>query len=224
MDTARWSAALWPFVRSCLPPAPATVLEIGCGTAGGFVPMLREAGYEAVGVDPEAPAAAKYERMPFERYEPPHPVDAIVASRSLHHVDDVDGVVTHAVAALRPGGAIVVAEWSWERFDEGTAQWCFARLATPGGGEPSWLQRRRAGWLESGLDWDGYFAGWAAQHGLHRGERILQALDHGFERVSCRLGPYFFADLPGTAEDDEQAAIEAGELRANGLRYAGCVR
>jgi hypothetical protein len=50
-----WLAAVWPFVRAELPPTPATVLEMGCGLLGGFVPALLDAGYHAVGVDPEAP-------------------------------------------------------------------------------------------------------------------------------------------------------------------------
>jgi hypothetical protein len=40
-----WLGAVWPFVRGQLPPAPATVLEIGCGTLGGFVPALLNAGH-----------------------------------------------------------------------------------------------------------------------------------------------------------------------------------
>jgi hypothetical protein len=44
-----WLAPLRPFVRSRLPPTPASVVEIGCGSLGGFVPELRQCGYEAVG-------------------------------------------------------------------------------------------------------------------------------------------------------------------------------
>jgi hypothetical protein len=32
------------------------------------------------------------------------------------------------VPLLVPGGVLVVVEWAWERFDEATARWCFARL------------------------------------------------------------------------------------------------
>jgi hypothetical protein len=44
----RWLAAVWPFVRGQLPSSPATVLEIGCGTLGGFVAALLDGGYQAV--------------------------------------------------------------------------------------------------------------------------------------------------------------------------------
>ena len=129
-----WLGAVWPFVRGQLPPAPATVLEIGCGTVGGFVPALLNAGYDAVGVDPEAPEGPDYRRIEFERYEPPQPLECVVASLSLHHVADLEEVLDRLDALLVPGGVLVVVEWAWERFDETSAQWCFARLASPAPG------------------------------------------------------------------------------------------
>jgi SAM-dependent methyltransferase len=119
-----WLRAVWPFVRGQLPPAPATLLEVGCGTLGGFVPALAEAGYQAVGVDPEAPERPGYRRIEFEQYEPPQPVDCVVASLSLHHVADLEAVLERLAARLVPGGVLVVVEWAWERFDEATARWC----------------------------------------------------------------------------------------------------
>lgn len=44
-ERERWLDALWPFVRSWLPTAPARVVEIGCGSLGGFVPRLEQAGW-----------------------------------------------------------------------------------------------------------------------------------------------------------------------------------
>lgn len=220
----RWLTALWPFVRAALPRPPANVLELGCGPLGGFVPRLLDEGYEAVGVDRNAPTGAGFHEVDFEHYDPPRAVDAIVACRSLHHVDDPANVANRVAAALRPGGTMVVAEWAWERFDEQTALWCFERLEPAEAGEdPGWLQRRRDGWVASGEPWDAYFASWAATHGIHRAERILRELDGHFERRSCELAPYFFADLGDVAEADEQAAIDAGEIRATGIRYVGAL-
>ena len=34
-------------------------------------------------------------------------------------------------------------------------------------------------------------------------------------------GPYFFTDLAGTSEADEQAAIDTGLIQANRIQYAG---
>ena len=217
----RWLAVVWPFVRGRLPPAPASVLEIGCGTVGGVVPALLEGGYDAVGVDPEAPEGPGYHRVEFERYEPPQPVDCVVASTSLHHVADLDEVLGKVQASLVPDGVLVVVEWAWERFDEATARWCFARLAPPAPGvEPGWLHQHQERWAASGQPWDGYCRTWAEQEGLHRSEAIVRGLDARFTRQFHAQGPYLFADLPNTNEAEEQAAIDAGLIQAGGILYA----
>jgi len=219
----RWLAAMWPFVRSWLPASPAEVVEIGCGPLGGFVPMLRSAGYRAVGVDPEAPGGPGYQQAEFERYELPEPVDAIVACTSLHHVADLGEVLDLVSAALVPGGVAVIVEWARERFDEATAQWCFDRVPAPAD-DQNWLQRRRDEWQTSGLTWDGYCHNWAAGEGMHVGADIVRELDARFDRQLICYGPYFFADLAGVSEADEQAAIDAGQIQAGRIEYVGRLR
>jgi SAM-dependent methyltransferase len=220
-----WLSYGWSFVRTALPGPPAEVLEIGCGTLGGFVPALLRDGYTATGVDPDAPAGPAYVQAEFESYDPPDPVHAVVASTSLHHVADLDLVVDRMAAALRPGGTAVVIEWASESFDEATARWCFARLPGPGpGDEPGWLHRLQAEWAESGLPWDAYIGGRLAEEGLHPGGKVIGALGGRFTRRSCAHGPYFFAELAGVTEADEQAAIDAGRIQAAGIRYAGALR
>jgi SAM-dependent methyltransferase len=216
----RWLAANWPFVRKHLPSAPARVVEVGCGPLGGFVPMLESAGYQATGIDPEAPPGPSYRQVEFESAEVPGPVDAVVASASLHHVADLAVVLDRVEALLAPGGRVVIVEWAHERFDEATAQWCFARLPEPGG-DHAWLHHRRAEWLESGQPWDDYQRSWAQAERLHPARDILAALEDRFDSESVAYGPYFFADLADTTEADEQAAIDAGLIQANRIRYAG---
>src|SRR6266487_4759070 len=74
-----WLAAMWPFVRAWLPSAPARVLEIGCGPLGGFVPALSRGGYDAVGVDPEAPEGPGYHRARWDPRRAPPPGDRVHA-------------------------------------------------------------------------------------------------------------------------------------------------
>jgi SAM-dependent methyltransferase len=216
----QWLTALLPFVREQLPPAPARILEIGCGPLGGFVPGLTSAGHHAVGIDPEAPAADGYHQAEFENYDTPQPVDAIVACTSLHHVADIDHVLDRVADALIPGGVIVVIEWAHECFDETTAKWCFARLGDSVD-EHNWLRHHRDRWEASGQAWDSYFAEWIRDEGLHRADDILSALDARFERRMVARAPYFFPDLDDVSEAAEQDAIDAGRIRAAGIRYVG---
>jgi hypothetical protein len=114
-----------------------------------------------------------------------------------------------------------VVEWAWERFDEPTARWCFARLTPPAPRvEPGWMHRHRERWAASGQPWDAYLRSWAEQEGLHPGGAILRGLDARFDRRLSVEGPYFFADLADTSEAEEQAAIDAGLIQAGGIRYA----
>jgi SAM-dependent methyltransferase len=218
----RWLEAQWQFVRAHLPQVPARVLEIGCGPQGGFVPALHAAGYAVEGVDPQAPEEPRYRQVGFEEYRPPGPVDVVVACTSLHHVADLDQALDGIRDVLAPGGWVIVVEWARERFDEPTAQWCFAHLASaidPAG--EGWLHRHRDRWTESGLPWPEYVRSWADEEGLHAGERILTGLDARLHRRMCERGQYFFADLAETAEADERSAIDTGTIQANGIRYVG---
>jgi SAM-dependent methyltransferase len=181
--------------------------------------MLGADGYDAIGVDPQAPEGAHYRRVEFERAELLHPLDAVVASTSLHHVADPAEVVDRIAAALAPGGALVVLEWAWERFDGATADWCFARLAADD--DEGWLHRRRDEWLASRQEWPVYLRGWAEEEGIHRGGELVELLDERLERRRLADGPYVFADLRGVTADDEQAAIDAGEIQATRIEWIG---
>jgi SAM-dependent methyltransferase len=216
----RWLAANWPFVRGSLPAAPARVVEVGCGPLGGFVPMMEAAGYQAIGVDPEAPPGPSYRQVEFERYRTAGQLDAIVACTSLHHVADLAGVLDLVAGVLVPGGRAVIVEWARERFDEATARWCFARLPGPDD-DLGWLHQRQAEWHESGQPWEACLRSWVHAEGLHAGQDILQELDARFDCRAVAYGPYFFADLAGTSDADEQAAIDSGLIQANRIQYVG---
>jgi SAM-dependent methyltransferase len=216
----RWLESLWPVIQDWLPAVPAAVLEIGCGPLGGFVPMLRSAGYDAVGVDPLAPDGPWYHQVEFEAFQPPEPALAVVACTSLHHTTDVGAVLDLARSVLAAGAPIVVVEWARERMDEATARWCFDRLPPPVA-DPGWLHQLHDQWRESGQQWDICCNDWARSKGVHAGQDIVRELDARFDRRLLARGPYFFADLADVSEDDEQAAIDAGVIQANRIVYVG---
>ena len=217
-----WLAAVWPVVRDWLPAPPAQVVEIGCGPIGGFVPMLRASGYEALGIDPEAPDGEYYRRVAFERAQLAQGVDVVVASTSLHHVADPAEVLDRIATTLADGGTLVVVEWAWEEFDEATAAWCFERLGPDA--EAGWLHRRRDEWVASGQSWRAHLRAWAGDERLHSAKTLLGLLDGYFHRLHLAQGPYFFPDLTRATEQDERAAIEAGQIRATRVDYAGILR
>lgn len=212
-----WLGAQWEFVRANLPPEPARVVEVGCGPLGGFVPAMQQAGYDSLGVDPEAPTGTAYIQSRFEDATLDDQTDCVIACVSLHHVADIDDVVGKIGAVLRAAGTLIVVEWAWERFDDATAQWCFARLRD----EHGWLQQHRDRWKASGDDWQAYLRTWAGEERLHPSADIVKALERRFRTAQFTRDAYLFPELEPPDPAAERAAIVAGDIQATGIRYVG---
>jgi SAM-dependent methyltransferase len=110
------------FVLAELPPQPARVLEIGCG-AGELAIAVAAAGYDVLAIDPDAPMGPIFRQTTLEELDEPGAFDAVVASRSLHHIHDLDAAVERTQSLVRPGGRLILAEFAWERMDPDTADW-----------------------------------------------------------------------------------------------------
>jgi SAM-dependent methyltransferase len=204
------------FVREQLPPAPARVLDVGCG-AGELTTALAVEGYDVLGIDPRAPQGDRFRRVLLEDLNPEEETfDAVVASHSLHHVRDLDQALDRIAALLRPGGVLVLDEQGWDAADEPTLDWFWNQqraLAAAGQGEaPASLEAMREEW--------------EAEHlGLHGLETMRSAIAERFEeRVFVRT-PILYRLLGGVATEVlEQALVEAGAIRPLGFRFAGVAR
>lgn len=96
------------------------MLEVGCGE-GELARAVDHAGYDVVALDPEAPEGRIFRRTTIEAFAEPGPFDAVVASRSLHHVADLAGVLDKLVRLLQ--GPLVLNEFAWDRREPMTADW-----------------------------------------------------------------------------------------------------
>ena len=204
------------FAREHLPPAPARVLEVGCGQ-GELTTTLAVAGYDVLGIDPLAPQGERFRRIRLEDLQPEDgPYDAVVASHSLHHIRDLDHALDRIVALLRPGGVLVLDEHGWDLADEPTLDWLYNQqraLAADGQGEaPASLEALREEWKAEHL-------------GLHGFESLRTEVNAGFEERAFVPTPFLYRLLGGVATEVlEQALIGAGAIQALGFRYAGVVR
>lgn len=188
------------FLLDVLPPR-ARVLDVGCGD-GALVERLAATGFDAVGVDPHAPASPRLVRERVEDATGIGRFDAVCAVTSLHHAD-LERVLPAMAELLRPGGLVVVSEFSWEAYDERAAEWV----------------------AEHDPARDASVAAWRAEHDeLHTGERVRDALDEAFERRSLTDRPYLASVLGRPElEREELAAIERDRLPALGWWWAGAL-
>jgi SAM-dependent methyltransferase len=187
------------FVIRHLPPRPARVLEVGCGQ-GELAHRLDGAGYDVLAIDPVAPEGPIFRRVTLEELDDAQPFAAVVAGRSLHHVDDLPAALDRIATLLEPRGLLILDEFGWDLLDRPTAEWY-------GRGKP----------VEEVL------ARWDAEHdGLHGYGQMCRELDRRFEQRFLSWEPYLYRLLEEpTAEAEERELIERGGIRAIGFRYVG---
>ncbi len=201
------------FVLGELPPPAARVLEIGCG-AGKLALDVAEAGYDVLAIDPEAPEGAIFRQTTLEELDETGTFDAVVASRSLHHIADLEAAIERIQALLRPNGRLILVEFAWERMDPDTADWYLGQqLALEAAGRLDDVPRS----LEDAL------AAWEEEHrGLHAGEAMRVSLSRCFRELRFERTPYLHRTLGGVASEAlEETLIDAGVIRALGFRWVG---
>ena len=194
-------------MASQLPTGPARVLEVGCGD-GRLARELDELGYQVVAIDPAAPTGAIFQAVSLEEFADPGPFDAVVASRSLHHIHDLPGGLSKLHRLLAPRGPLIVVEHAFDRLDEPTARWYLERRRAKGPHAPTSLQACLAEWEADHADLHGYAA-------------MRRELDLRFTERWFAWTPSLYLELGRALEDEELSLIEAGSIQATGFQYVG---
>ena len=227
-DTGSTSAWVERFVGSELPPPPARVLEVGCGT-GELALALSAGGWRVTAVDPRAPKGGPFVRAAVEDLDAADhaPFDAAVAVLSLHHGADLGTMLDRVRSLLRSGGVFVVDEFRKEHLaDRATAAFFYyQRLSLLYAG-----RRAGGGGANGGHQTDedeASFESWYARisesrASVHGEWDIVAALEERFATRSVSYGPYLFRHgLDAEVEPLERKLIEEGGIRPTGLRWVG---
>jgi ubiquinone/menaquinone biosynthesis C-methylase UbiE len=194
-----WTDELATLVSEWAPP-PSRVLEVGCGS-GDLALRLAADGHDVLAIDPRAPDGPVFRRVTLEELDEPGRFDAVVASRSLHHVHDLPAAVDKLAALLAPGGVLVLNEFAFDRADEATAEWAARRLPHS---DPS---------LEH---WREHY------EGLHGHAEISGELRPRFDELMFRWRPFVGLEVGRDDVHAEEAGlIAAGRIRALGYQYVG---
>ena len=202
------------FACSYLPEPPARVLEVGCGQ-GELAEALAERGFEVVAIDPDAPEGPIFHRVALEDYSDERIFDAVVASVSLHHIEDLAGALDKIASFLPPAGVLVLEEFAKERLAGATSVWYYE-------------QRRalaHAGNAESEVPAD--FTEWERHTqedlaDIHPASAIRTELDKRFRERFFEWSPFLYSRrLDDALEGLERRLIAEGTIEATGLWYVG---
>lgn len=130
---------------AALPPAPASVLDVGCGTGR----LLRAAAVrwpeaQLIGVDPAegmvdiaralTPGATIHRGLAQSLPLPDASVDLVFSTLSFHHWGDQAAGVREIARVLRPGGRFILVDFAAPR--------ALARLTGHGGAQPAAARQR----------------------------------------------------------------------------------
>jgi SAM-dependent methyltransferase len=179
-------------------PVGSRILDVGCGD-GGLVECLAASGFDAVGVDPQAPRRPPLIQERVEDVGSIGRFDVVCAVMTLHHVQ-LDPVLAAIARLLRPGGRLLAYEFAWEEYDQRAA---------------SWLD----GHDRSGAD--NSVTGWQLEHAdLHTGATLRSRIGDAFDLRRETPRPYLARMLGNhRLEEQEHAMIVAGTLPALGRWY-----
>ena len=109
---------------------------MGCGE-GHVAAELTLRGYRLTGVDadPESVVQAQERGVhavsaSWPEFDSP-PLDAVVFTRSLHHISPLDQVVDRAGELLRPMGYLLIEDFAFDEANEPTIAWLLKVLRSP---------------------------------------------------------------------------------------------
>lgn len=178
----------YQFVRRSLPAGARQVLEIGCG-AGELAVRLQQDGIAVRAIDRDADCVAAAQAVGVDARQVSWPAalderfDAILFTRSLHHIDELEEAIAAARKALRPGGRIIVEDFCAEGGTQRSAAW-FSSLVRVFEASGAFRSAFDAVAMLAKLDV-------AEEHELH-GSAILRSALGGFATIEEEDAAYYF--------------------------------
>lgn len=221
LTAARYTA---DFVVRALPRKARAILDVGCGR-GDVAAHLVKRGYEVTGIDISAKAVRACRKrgiaaihVDFAGYETDRRYDAILFSRSLHHVRDPRGILRRARGLLAPGGVVLIEEFAFESVNEIAASWLVSilRLLYAAGLASGPMHRLpREG--RTALTW------WKNRHHdkIHEGRQVIAAAKSCFDVRKLERVPYLFQYAVPVLKKSASSDRLLGQVRALELASFG---
>jgi SAM-dependent methyltransferase len=123
----------YDFIKQFLPSKCRRILEVGCG-AGELAARLSKEEYLVMAIDSDGDSVVAARRLGVDARIATWPdfadgkFDAILFTRSLHHIHPLAESIKHAAGSLVEGGVIIVEDFAYESADEKTLHWFASAL------------------------------------------------------------------------------------------------
>lgn len=226
---------LHAFLRVALEGVDGTIAEVGAGD-GVIAQRLREDGFDVIAIDanPITAESATEQGRPVLHADwrswdggGKAPFDALLFTRSLHHIDPIEHA-TDQIARLAPGGLLIADEFGFERVDAAGAQLLADARALSAAAGVSTSEAIAIG--DPLQAWKQFMT---VDHPIVASDRLLEAVRQvasieqiGYGRFISGLVTYGLdATHPqaGAVRDvviaTEDARIAAGTLEPSGMRF-----
>ncbi len=225
------------FITSHLQPG-VRILEVGAGR-GEVVQRLRLLGHSVIAIDSDADAVEAARRDEIEMVHADflafraNPFDAIVFTRSLHHLSPLTAAVEQARALVRSAGTILIEDFAFDEMNHATADWLHNELNTLS--TDGVLNTRSEGFGAEFLSAGGDLAAWKnhhdSKHQIHTAAEMTAGVGRVFQVTERSEAPYCYRYIAPMLPDDrsgfrilravlsrEKSMIERGGIRAIGRR------
>jgi SAM-dependent methyltransferase len=224
------------FVQQHL-PASGRLLEVGCGS-GELAARLQKAGHHVIALDSDAAVIKQARQLGIDArvavwpdFEEA-PFDAILFTRSLHHIMDLPAAVSQAYRLLASGGLLLVEDFAYETIDLHTSEWCYRIAVLLQACQVLLLKQEE--FLAALLKRGGDLACWQEHHDhdLHSAHTQQAVLKQVFGQVNeskmAYLYRYLLSALPETEQgytiamhlvELEQSMGQGGNIQLIGRRY-----
>ena len=224
----------YDYIRRHLRPR-SDVLEVGCGK-GDLAAKLQQDQHNVLAIDVSEAAITETQSKGvsaqccnFLDLVSNRSFDALLFTRSLHHIYPIQLAIDHAFEFLKPGGVLIIEDFDYPGMDMDTAQWLYNLaevLFAAGVIEHSELLQVK------GEDPVAY---WIGDHHheppLNSRTQTVDAISKSFQEITVETSSYLFRyfcrDLATNSKGYEIASkifqweaalIDRGEIRPIGFR------
>ncbi|MEK6321936.1 MAG: class I SAM-dependent methyltransferase [Acidobacteriota bacterium] len=204
------------FIASHLPPGTA-ILEVGCGEGHVALELLNR-GYDVIGVDSNQEVITRAQERGVPTLQASWlefgsaPVDAIVFTRSLHHISPLQKAVGKAREVLRASGMLLVEDFAFDEADKRTINWFLEVLGSQAGKVliapvPGELVTDLLGSEDPAAVWHQ-----SHDHALHTTAVMTQAIAEYFIIRETQSVPYLYRYLVPVLPETAEATLFVEEV------------